>query len=431
MALPGINTSVGDTDGASLRLCWGISETDRPKACEPGEGSLRTPHWPSAFVPGVPVRRDFEMAWTAPDQTVGIDLSAPWDLTAADHLDLRTIVDPQLGRAKLDVQLFDGVGGSAIVTPDNAGVLLPLPGQRFSLPKRWGQTLRTPLDGVTGVDLSDIVTIDLISHTPDGRVWILDMSAASADGITEPSGETPLISLGKVRQDEGDGPGDATLPIPYHVTGDLQQAATVNITVLDPSARRPGKPQELVIPAHTTDGTVPVAYTPNTLADFRRRTIDVVAYPTGGIETDNYLGRGTIIDDDPVPTLTAKPVARRVTEGKPAQWELDLSAPLGYRSFLIAVVVRAVDGKQLTVGDLPKQYRKRHFFPVPPLDTPLPKTHLRIFKRLALGDTSTSIGIPTRRTRSDDGPRSVSLRFRLYGIPGTQTTTVTVVDPKH
>ena len=431
MALPGINTSVGDTDGASLRLCWGTSDTDRPKACEPGEGSLRTPHWPSAFVPGVPVRRDFEMAWTAPDQTVGIDLSAPWDLTDADHLDLRTIVDPQLGRAKLDVQLFDGVGGSAIVTPDNAGVLLPLPGRDYSLPKRWGQTLRTPLDGVTGVDLSDIVTIDLISHTPDGRVWILDMSAASAAGITEPSGETPLISFGTVTQDEGDGPGDATLPIPYHVTGDLAEDATLTITVTDPFSRRSGKPEELVIPAHTTDGTVDVTYTPNRLADFHRRPLDLVAYATGGIETDSYLGQGTIIDDDPIPTLTAKPVTRRVTEGRPAQWDLHLSAPLGFRPFVIATPVRAVDGKQLTVGDLPKQFRKRHFFPMPPLDTPLPKTDLRLFKQVALGDTSISIGIPTRRTRSDDGPRAVSFRFRLFGVPGTQTSTVTVVDPKH
>jgi len=164
---PGIDASVGDTSGASLRLCNGVSDTSRPKACEPGEGSLRTPHWPSAYVPGVPIRHDFEMYWTGPDQTVGIDFADPWDLSGDSHLDLRTIVDSALGRAKLDVQLFDSVGGSAIVTP---GTLFPMPGQRFSLPKRWGQTLRVDLAGVTGVDLTDIVTIDLISHTPNGRV---------------------------------------------------------------------------------------------------------------------------------------------------------------------------------------------------------------------------------------------------------------------
>jgi hypothetical protein len=427
---PGIDALVGDTSGASLRLCLGVSDSGRPKACEPGEGSVRTPHWPSTFFPGVPLRQDLEMQWSAPDQVAGIDFADPWDLSGDSHLDLRTIVDSTLGRAKLDVQLFDGNGDSAVVTPEHGGTLLPLPGGGYSLAKRWGQTLRVPLGVVTGIDLSDIVTIDLISHTPDGQVWILDMSAAPAGGITEPSGETPLITFGKVRQDEGDGPGDATLPIPYHVTGDLPQDATVNVTVLDPFKRRPGKPQQLVIPAHTTDGTVDVTYTPNSVADFHRRTIDLVAFPTHGIETDSYLGRGTIIDDDPVPTLKVTPVAKRVAEGNPAQWTLSLSAPLGFRSFVIGVAVRAVDGKQLTVGDLPKKFVERHIFPIPPPDTPLPKTHLHIFKTVPMGKTSITIGIPVRRTKSDDGARSVSFRFRVYGVPDRQTQTVTVVEPK-
>jgi hypothetical protein len=91
--------------------------------------------------------------------------------------------------------------------------------------------------------------------------------------------------------------------------------------------------------------------------------------------------------------------------------------------------VRAVDGKQLTVGDLPKKFRKRHLFPVPPLDTPLPKTHMHIFKTLRMGTTSITIGIPVQRTKSDDGARSVSFRFRVYGIPERQTQTVRVVEP--
>jgi hypothetical protein len=381
------------------------------------------------YVPGVPRRQDFEMHWTGPDQTAGIDFADPWDLSGASHLDLRTIVDPKLGRARLDVQLFDGVGGSAIVTPEGGGTLLPLPGHRFSLPKRWGQTLRVDLSGVAGVDLSDIVTIDLISHTPDGRVWILDMSAAPTGGITEPSGQFPLVSFGKVRQDEGDGPGDATLPIPYHVTGDLAADATVNVTVIDPFARRQAKPQELVIPAHTTDGSVDVTYTPNTVADPHRRTMYLVAFATHGIETDSYLGQGTIIDDDPIPTLTAKPVARRIAEGNPAQWELQLSAPLGFRTFVVGRPVHAVDATQLTVGDLPKKFVERHVFPIPPPDTPLPKSHLRIFKRVPIGKTTITIGIPVRRTKSDDGPRSVSMRFRVYGLHDHPIATVTVVEP--
>jgi hypothetical protein len=427
---PGLDTAVGDTDGASLRLCLGIADSSRPKACENQAGSQLTPHWPSAYVPGVPLRRDFELQWTAPDQTAGIDLVDPWDVSDADHLDLRTIVDPALGRVRLSVRLVDGGGDSAVVTPENGGTLPPLPGRAFSLPKRWGQTLRVDLGGVTGVDLSDIVAIDLISHTPDGRVWILDLSAAPSGGIVEPTGETPLISFGRVTQDEGDSDEAATLEIPYHIRGDLPDGATVNVTVLDPFARRPGKPQQLAIAPGTADGSFAVEYQPNTIADFHRRTLQIVAFPTSGIETDRYIGFGTIIDDDPVPTVTVKPVARRIAEGTPAQWRIRLSAPLGFSSYVVGAAVRAVDGKQLTVGDLPKKFRKRHFFPVPPLDTPLPKSHLHLFQQLRTGNTSVTISLPVRRTKASDGQRSVSVRFRVYGIPGTITRTITVVEPR-
>jgi hypothetical protein len=65
-----------------------------------------------------------------------------------------------------------------------------------------------------------------------------------------------------------------------------------------------------------------------------------------------------------------------------------------------------------------------------PLDTPLPKAHLRLFKRLPLGATSQTISLPIKRTRGHDGPRAVSMRLRVYGAPGAQTRTVTVVDPR-
>jgi hypothetical protein len=429
---PGIDSSVGDTsgDGVIMRLCTGVSDARRSSACEPREGSSRTPHWPSTFFPGVPLRQDFEMHWTGPDQFTGIDFADPWDLSGASHLDLRTIVDPSLGRAKLDVELFDGLGGSAVVTPEAGGVLLPLPGRNFVLPKRWGQTLRVPLDGVTGVDLTDIETIDLISRTPDGRVWVLDMTAAPAGGITEPSGQIPLISFGRVRQQEGDGPAEGQLQIPWTVTGDLASPATVNVTVLDPYVGRPGKPEEFTVPAHTSDGTYDIPYTPNTVSDVHRRTIQLVAFAVEGVETDSYLGFGSIIDDDPAPTLAVTPVDRQVSEGNPAKWDLTLSNGLGYRSLVIGRAVRAVDGKQLTVGDLPKTFRERHFFPVPRLDTPLPKAHLTIFKRVPIGSTSVTIGVPIQRTKSDDGTRAISFRFRVGGVRGPQVSTVRVVEPR-
>jgi hypothetical protein len=428
---PGIDSSVGATsgDGVALRLCTGVSAARRPQACEPKQDSVRTPHWPAAYATGVPLRQDFELRWTAADEFAGVDLAGGWDLSDASHINLRTIVDPALGRVRLDVELVDSGDNTAVVTPESGGALSPLPGHTFALPKRWGQTLRVPLDGVAGVDLTDIRTINLISRTPDGRVWILDMAAAPSGGITEPSGQIPLISFGAVRQDEGDGQ-HGTLHIPYHVSTDLAGPATLNVSLVNPFTRRPPEPRSLLISAHQTGGTFNVRYKADTIADFPRRTIQVVAYAVEGIQTDRYIGRATIIDDDPVPAVSTRPVRKRVGEGHPVRWRIGLSGPLDFPSMAIGRAVRGVRGAQLTVGDLPKTFRERHFFPVPPLDTPLPKAHLTIYKQLPRGHTSLRIGLPVRRTKSHDGARAVTFRFRVYGIPDRKSSTVRVVEPR-
>jgi hypothetical protein len=433
---PGIEATVGDVggDAATLRLCVGVSGVARTSACEPDVASEQAPHWPPRSFQGVPRRKDFEMRWTGRDQAARIDFTDPWDLSRDSHLDLRTIVDPALGRARLDIRLIDGSGASAMVAPEGGGALLALPGDRYVPPKRWAQTLRVPLDEVTGIDLSEVEAVELISRNPVGRIWILDMSAAPTGGVTEPSGRLPLISLRNARQDEGDGPGDATLPIRYHVSGDLAVDATVNISTIEylSSSGRHDRPDEVVIPAHTTDGVLDISYTPNTVADYGgHRRIYVYADATYGIQTNRYLATARIADDDPVPTLTVEPVATRVAEGQPAEWRIRLSAPLGFDADLVGWAVRAVAGEQLTVGELPAAFRRRHFYPrVPPLDTPLPASRMQIWKRIPAGRTSIVLDLPTRRTRSDDRRRWVSIRFRIFGIPGSRASTVAVVEPK-
>jgi hypothetical protein len=236
-----------------------------------------------------------------------------------------------------------------------------------------------------------------------------------------------------VTQEEGDGPGDATLPIPYHVRGDLADDATLNVAVFDTSSG--GLPWtvpvvRLTIPAHTNDGTFDVTYTPNTILDIHRRIIYPVAFAKHGIQTDRYIGTGTIIDDDPPPSVAVKPVARRVIEGQRAQWTFTLSAPIGYTTWITARPVRAGAGPQLTVGDLPKWWIERHLFPIPPPDTPLPKTDLRIFKTVPEGHTTVTLAVPIRADKSHERRESISLRFRIRGLPDVLTSTVTVTDPK-
>jgi hypothetical protein len=428
---PVVDSSLSPTTGASTRFCQGKA-TEKPQACDPGTDSVRTPHWPNGYVRGVSIRQAFEMTWTATDQEGGLTFDTPWDLSDAGSLDLRTIVEPGQGDAQLSVRFHDDGGGSAVLTPEGGGQLRPLPGGGYSLSKRWAQTLRVPLDSPGGVDLTAVTGVDLVSGDAAGRVWLLDVSSRPAAGLPIlPDRDVSWISVGSIKQVEGDAPGTATIPVPYTIGGaPLSEDATVRVVTVDAFGGTSGKPEELTIPAGTTSGSIDLEYEPNTIDDPGKRPFFVAVYPVHGVETNRYIGGATILDDDPAPLVTIRPVVRRVTEGDRLQWEVTLSAPTSRYVGIVARPVRAgVPGKQLTVGDLPKWYRERHLSSATPLDTPLSKSELLIFDSVRPGRTSAIVTIPTLADRRDEGVRKVTLRFRTRGFSiDDPTHTIVVTD---
>ena len=428
---PGIDGSVSADATAAVRLCSGVADSDDAASCQPRVSSVRTPHWPAEFFAGVTHRELLEVRWTAAGQQGGLDLAQPLDLSTATRLDLRTIVDPRTGPVRVGVSLTDADGQTAIVTPVGGGNLAPLPGGGFSLAKRWGQDLRAPLDGVTGVDLTRVTRIGLVSRDDSGRVFLVDLSATPDAGISPaPTTPTPLFSLDTVRQQEGDGTARVTVDVPWHVTGDLAHDAVVTILPGTPFGfEDPGALQTLSVPAHTTEGVLHVSYRPNDLDDFGNRVLGLTAYPVSGIETDQYVGGATIVDDDPTPALRVRTTARRITAGDRATWTLTLDKPVRYSSFAIARPVRAVDGPQLRVGDLTQRFRERWLGDDVPLSTPLFRSPVRFFVEIRQGRTSGSFSIPTRREHGVT--RWVSLRFRSphFGLLPTVRTVKVVPLP--
>ena len=203
----------------------------------------------------------------------------------------------------LGVSLTDADGHTAVVTPVGDGNLAPLPGGSYSLAKRWAQDLRVPLAGVTGVDLSRVTQVGLVSRNASGRVYVADISATPDAGVSAaPTTPVPVLSLDTVRQPEGDGTDRVTVDVPWHVTGDLAHDATVTIVHSAPFGfGPPSATQTLVVPAHTTGGVLHVRYRPNDLDDQGRRFIALTAYAVNGLATDQYVGGASIIDDDPTP----------------------------------------------------------------------------------------------------------------------------------
>ena len=216
---------------------------------------------------------------------------------------------------RVGVSLTDENDDSAVVTPLGGGNLSPLPGGSYSLAKRWGQDLKAPLAGVSGIDLGAITDVSVVSKNDTGRVWIVDMSATPNSGVsTAPTSAIPLLSIGTVNQTEGDGTGTATASVPYTIRGQLQHDAVVRLVSGVPFSSAHPDVQRLVIPAGATSGHVDVEYQPNDLDDRGRVLIGLTAYPVRGIETDRYIGGAWIIDDDPTPKLSVKAAAARVTE---------------------------------------------------------------------------------------------------------------------
>ena len=169
-------------------------------------------------------------------------------------------------------------------------------------------------------------------------------------------------------------------------------------------------PHNLVIPAHTSSGTLQVRYRPNDLDDPATRFVGLTAYALSGIETDQYIGGATIIDDDPTPALSVTTGQHRITAGDRATWTATLDKPVDYFAYVVARPVKAVDGPQLRVGDLPKRFRERYLGQDADLGLPLYKSRLELFVQIS---QRKGIGTFTLPTRPQHGvTRAVSFEFR-------------------
>jgi hypothetical protein len=390
-----------------------VSDSKVAAACQKRASSGRSPHWPSAFFTGVPHRQFLDVGWTASGQQGGLDLAEPWDLSSDSRLDLRTIVDPRVGPVQLGVSITDVGGNTAVVTPVGGGNLAPLPSGGFSLAKRWGQDLQVPLAGVSGVDLTQITHVGLVSRNAAGRVYVADVSATPVGGVSaDPTTPVPLFSIDNVRQPEGDGTDPVTVDIPWHVTGTLTHDATVAIVNGTPFGFGSSVTRTLQIPVGTSSGVFHVKYRPNDLDDGGNRFFGRTAYAVSGIETDQYIGGATVVDDDPTPALTLGTGAHRVKAGHRATWTMSLAAPVNYTAFALVRPVKAVGGPQLRIGDLTAPFRKRFLSPGLTLRTPLYRSHTAFFIQIRRHRLSATLTLPTR---SEKGvTRAISMKFRTF-----------------
>ncbi|CUR59612.1 Secreted protein [metagenome] len=417
---PGLGAGLSLAVGAETQFCRGVNDFGAAhNVCgRMIQDGYVTPHWPSSYEQ-VPTRRAFEMSWTAAGQSGGMVFTKPLDLSGG-RLELRTIVDPPLGGVQLRVRVTDADGASATLTPAGDGVLPALLRGR-GLGKRWAQTLLVDTSTATGVDLTRIAQVDLIGDSPDGRIWVEDLAAAPTTLAPVPEERLPLVSLGNLRQEEGDGPGTVTARLPFSIAGAVTRPGRLVAVVAGQESGDLHRMRIDLAPGQTS-GSIPIDYEADTADDYPRNYTLVAAWATKEAMTDDYTGQLVVVDDDPTPSLTVTPVSRTVKEGQNATWRIRLSAPVDYDLFIDGRVVRGAK-PTLRGFDVPLSWLREHGS-TRNRARPLWRSGAWVFAQVPRGRTTATISVPIRKDGAKERKETLTVEFHLNRQSVTRTIRV-------
>ncbi|MGD9959163.1 MAG: hypothetical protein AB7I40_12740 [Nocardioides sp.] len=414
---PALGTGLSLADGADTQFCRGSTDfAGGHNICGRGiEQGNQTPHWPSSYEQ-VPTRRAFEMSWTAAGQSGGMVFTKPLDLSGG-RLELRTIVDPTLGGVRLRVRVSDADGATATLTPSADGVV-PALLRGHGLSKRWAQTVLVDTSAATGVDLTRISRIDLVGDSPVGRIWVEDLAAAPTTLAPVPDERLPLVSIGNLRQVEGDGPGTVTARLPFTVTGAVTRPARL-VAVVAGQERGSIHRISIDLAPGQTSGSIPIDYEADDRDDYPAMYTIVAAWATREAMTDDYAGQLIIRDDDPTPALTVTRVAPTVKEGQSAQWRLEFAARVDYDLFVDGKVVRGAK-PPVRGNDVPLKWLRQHGA-TQHRDRPLWRLGGYLYDELPTGRRVLTVSVPIRKDGVREGREAVTARFKVNGRVYTRT----------
>jgi hypothetical protein len=158
--------------------------------------------------------------------------------------------------------------------------------------------------------------------------------------------------------------------------------------------------------------------------------VQVVVYAAHDAQVSGYVGGADVSSDAPAPTLTAVQTAVSTVQGQPMIWTLKLSAPTRYGWFGQALAVAPTTGTELTVADLLPVWVQQHAFtPTLPDGTsaPLSQASLNLTIGVDMLVTTAVLEIPTARTSTSTGDRTVAIEVQPDGVVVTQPLRLTAV----
>ncbi len=383
------------TGDADARLCAGVASRGGSFAnCGRRNERWVTPHWPMEGE-RVPTRQFLEFAWREPGTAGGLRFGEPLDLTD-DRLELRTVADPTYDDPEVQVRISDSSGGSALLDPEPGTEPTTLPKAAWAT-KLWASAVVVDARGASGVDLTDITSVELVPGTPRGRVWVADLASAPESVVAVPDRRLPQVRIRSLRIAEGSG-GPKVARVPFRIIGKVVRGA--RFAVFSAGQER-GQVQRFVVdvaPGQKT-GTIPVEYDGDQRFGHDQHT-QIALWPMHGVATDDYLAELVVLEDDPAPDIDID-VTRRVREGQPIELKVTVTGETADATWVSARAVRG-EGENLRGTDVPRDWLEDHGASSPP-GRPLWRLFTSLYDEIPPRRDSTTLRIPTRRDAVREG----------------------------
>lgn len=419
LRIPGQAT--GTTDGTmDADFCKGISnENGGHSVCGRG-GQLAgaSPHWPSV-AETYSNRQALELGWDAAGQTGGLMFDNPLNLSG-NTLQLRTLIDPAFRSVRFTVRLTDVDGKTADVDPAGGTEQFAF-NRSTDIPRLWAQTV-TVDPGSAAIDLSKVRSVELVSQSAKGRVWILDAASVPSTLPAVPDKRIPLVSLGVAKELEGNDPNARTARVPFtlNTKANTRSSFVVRVASYDKTQRSDLITVQLA--PGQTKGSIPIDVVGNTSSNLGELSgFNLVGWGVRGVMTDSYLGQLDLQDDDPLPKVAVTVQKRTVKEGQNATWVMRVDRPLTKGAWVQIAIVRGPRTvPALTGADLTAKWRREHFAKS---GKPLYKQDLLLSTELKAGATKLRVWLPIDKDRRKEPREQVTLRFTLAdsGISSTKT----------
>ncbi|MET7684851.1 hypothetical protein [Streptomyces sp. NPDC005423] len=391
----------GGTTVTGGRFCSAV-DPDPAVACL-GDGTRgASPHFAQWDAEKEAGRHAIALHWSATGSVTRVTAHRPVSLGGAKALTLRLIVPPNTSGTQWDVSVTDASGRHATLGQVRVD---GLPGSERTT-SYWAREVRVPLSAASraGLDTHSVMSMELTSRTRSGRAWLMDAWAWRPGTPAVTAAALPRVDIGRLTVDEGDS-GVRTYQVPVQVSG--RGSGRVRVYVADPGTG--GAVSRLVtVRPGGHDIAVQVQVKGNTRYDYDvAHDVFVKAVHTAVIGA--YRGGVTARNDDPMPTLTATPVADRVTEGQPLKWRVSLSAAADTEVGMLFAAQPVTSGAELSTKDVDPAWFTDNTGESPDPQRPLSAPPLYLWVSVPAGATDAEVSVPTVTDRVTEPAESVRM----------------------